>query len=987
MIYIIIFNKFDNLICHIEYIFLKKETKIIFYEDLYNLISKLNSNDILIFINKILYPRNYFLDSINNIINDNNINFSYLSEKNEIFIIKKEYISIENNIINIKKEDNINIIFDEDYNLIDNIKPPDDINLDYIKLLKLNRNYDNIINFNIAYKSYEKYLKYIVKDNYCYNILLFIININDLKINLPKYNYYRITLFYITKNKKYIDKIKSFCINNNIISYHYLDPNNMQYLFNLNNKRLIWFEKILIIKSVKELIDELFDKLNNYHKIKDNIILDNIISISSTDFVCLTIFNNKYKLLSEILYDISNYIYSNNYKNTYILPCIKNNIKNISINDIDENYIEDQLMLLRNYNLILDNINNKIKLNYDPNNFLKLLTKKISLSILCKPESEFINDINLLIYSINDIEFLTNLIIIFSNIKNTNIMNKLYIKILKIYQEKNDNRFTQFILKAFFSILSTNMDIDSIKAIINFIYDDKYNLITIDKLKDIIMILLLNITKCFDNNTSLLEKLNSIINDIYNINDIMDIDKLLLIKENNKNNICLLHFLIFMTTNFSAYYNSFDEFIIKRNEIIKNLEYLVQLNNIPTCSLNEVFILPVCNFYLSYQGIPSVDIFKIKSQLIRKICPDINYKINTDFNNDKKNICFHSNYLSRWHSVFKDRHLIIKELSNNDKYNIYFSTFDDLNEDVKYLFGKAKHIKLPNQLDKIKNMLEELKLDILIYCEIGMDPRAYFMAHMKLAKIQINTWGHSDTSGIDTIDYFISSKYYELNYDESQKHYSEKLILLDSLCTSYVNPISKYNINMFKNRYEYGFTDEVTIFFCAQSLFKFNPIFDQYIINILVSNKNFILIILNGDQKHKIFQRFNYKNISSRIHIFPMMQHYHYLNLMYISDIILDPYPFGGCNSSFEAFSMNKVIVTHESNMINGRFTSGFYKKMGLDDIITYSSHEYIELAITLGNDKLYRKTIESRIKSNNNLFNDTDSISDWTTFIDDIIN
>ena len=84
---------------------------------------------------------------------------------------------------------------------------------------------------------------------------------------------------------------------------------------------------------------------------------------------------------------------------------------------------------------------------------------------------------------------------------------------------------------------------------------------------------------------------------------------------------------------------------------------------------------------------------------------------------------------------------------------------------------------------------------------------------------------------------------------------------------------------------------------------------------------------------------------------------------------------------------MNKVIVTHESNMINGRFTSGFYKKMGLDDIITYSSHEYIELAIKLGNDKLYRKTIESRIKSNNNLFNDTDSISDWTTFINNIIN
>ena len=49
----------------------------------------------------------------------------------------------------------------------------------------------------------------------------------------------------------------------------------------------------------------------------------------------------------------------------------------------------------------------------------------------------------------------------------------------------------------------------------------------------------------------------------------------------------------------------------------------------------------------------------------------------------------------------------------------------------------------------------------------------------RLAPIQITAWGHSITSGIDTIDYYISSKYYE--NEESQKFYSEKLILQDSL--------------------------------------------------------------------------------------------------------------------------------------------------------------------------------------------------------------
>jgi predicted O-linked N-acetylglucosamine transferase (SPINDLY family) len=361
------------------------------------------------------------------------------------------------------------------------------------------------------------------------------------------------------------------------------------------------------------------------------------------------------------------------------------------------------------------------------------------------------------------------------------------------------------------------------------------------------------------------------------------------------------------------------------------------------------------------------------------MCPELNYKIDTNFTNKKINICFHSAFLNRVHSVYKDRHQVIKAMSESDDFNVYFSTFDDLIDSTKFTFGKAKHIKLTQDLEEIKNTFEKLKLDVLVYCEIGMDPKAYFMAHMKLAKIQINTWGHSDSSGIDTIDYFFSSKLYELPCKESQTHYSEKLVLLKSLCTSYVNPIIKYNINTFKDRYEFGFTDEVIIFFCAQSLFKFNPIFDDYLIDILNANKNFVLVILNNESKAKVIKRFNNKNITSQIHIFPGMAHNNYINLMHISDVILDPYPFGGCNSSLEAFALNKVVVTHASDMINGRFTTGFYKKMNMNHLINNNKSEYTKLAIKLGNDVKYRKTLEKKIKENNSiLFNDVENIIEW---------
>ena len=260
-----------------------------------------------------------------------------------------------------------------------------------------------------------------------------------------------------------------------------------------------------------------------------------------------------------------------------------------------------------------------------------------------------------------------------------------------------------------------------------------------------------------------------------------------------------------------------------------------------------------------------------------------------------------------------------------------------------------------------------------------MDPRTYFMAFMRLAKIQINTWGHSDSSGIDTIDYFFSSKLYELEYEKSQLHYSEKLILLNSLCTCYINPTKKYNINTFKNRYDYGFSDEVIIYFCAQSLFKFNPIFDEYIINILQSVDNCIILLLENENKQKLIKRLNNKNITNKMHFISGMNHNNYINLMNIADVILDPFPFGGCNSSLEGFSLGKVIVSQSSDMINGRFTNGFYKKMELNELICNNKKEYINLAIKLGVNKKYRLKYENKIKEKNNcLFNDIESVDEW---------
>ena len=98
------------------------------------------------------------------------------------------------------------------------------------------------------------------------------------------------------------------------------------------------------------------------------------------------------------------------------------------------------------------------------------------------------------------------------------------------------------------------------------------------------------------------------------------------------------------------------------------------------------------------------------------------------------------------------------------------------------------------------------------------------------------------------LDYYISSKYFELdNYQEAQSHYSEKLILLDSLCTYYYNPeqITHFKKTDKMSRKELGIPEKKTIYICLQSLFKLQPEFDKVFISIIENDPNAVILLLN----------------------------------------------------------------------------------------------------------------------------------------------
>ena len=71
-----------------------------------------------------------------------------------------------------------------------------------------------------------------------------------------------------------------------------------------------------------------------------------------------------------------------------------------------------------------------------------------------------------------------------------------------------------------------------------------------------------------------------------------------------------------------------------------------------------------------------------------------------------------------------------------------------------------------------------------------MDPLAGRLAAQRLAPVQCVAWGHPETTGMPTLDYFLSSDLMEP--PDGEAHYTEHLVRLPNLGLCYVpEPVAR----------------------------------------------------------------------------------------------------------------------------------------------------------------------------------------------------
>lgn len=408
------------------------------------------------------------------------------------------------------------------------------------------------------------------------------------------------------------------------------------------------------------------------------------------------------------------------------------------------------------------------------------------------------------------------------------------------------------------------------------------------------------------------------------------------------------------------------KFNSSRSKFQENLE---NINDLEINNYQSKDQLPrIMTFYLSYNDENNLPILKKFTQNISKLYPELNVQLNLKYSSlmSKIRIGFVSEFLTD-HTIGKLFSSLILDLDVNKFDVTVFHSSKTKNGYIKKLIDlKVRTVNLPLLLkDKIK-VFENEKLDIVFYTDIGMSGDLYYLTSYRLAKFQINTWGHPETSGNNNIDYFLSNEMSESH--DSSKYYSEKLIKFKNF--NIYCDVPKFNNKDFK----YNFPQNNNIYFCPQTIFKLVPDFDEVLKGIINSDQKALIFFIKDfyHYQYKIFlQRLKNKKIDlDKIVFLDRLSQNEFIYLCGKSDVLLDPLYFGAGNSFMETFLYPAPLVTCPGTFLRSRLALGLYKQLNIQDApICKSTEDYVFKAVELANNKKKNILIRDQISEKGKFF------------------
>ena len=276
--------------------------------------------------------------------------------------------------------------------------------------------------------------------------------------------------------------------------------------------------------------------------------------------------------------------------------------------------------------------------------------------------------------------------------------------------------------------------------------------------------------------------------------------------------------------------------------------------------------------------------------------------------------------------------------------------------------------------------------DVLVYPEIGMDPMSVRLASLRLAPLQAASWGHPETTGLPTIDCYLSAQ--DLEPEGAQANYTERLVALPNL-GCFVQPEAEQPLGGLD---ALGVDLSPPLLLCPGTPFKYAPEHDRVLARIAreLGRCRFAFFThwtqaLSEKLRLRLARAFEQEGLDAGgyISFLPWLTRPAFLGLMQRADVFLDTIGFSGFNTALQAVQCGLPIVTREGRFLRGRLAGGILKRIGVPELVAADEAQYAALAVRLVRDPTYRDGIRRRMAQGRpRLFGDTAPIRALESFL-----
>jgi predicted O-linked N-acetylglucosamine transferase (SPINDLY family) len=292
----------------------------------------------------------------------------------------------------------------------------------------------------------------------------------------------------------------------------------------------------------------------------------------------------------------------------------------------------------------------------------------------------------------------------------------------------------------------------------------------------------------------------------------------------------------------------------------------------------------------------------------------------------------------------------------------------------------------PKPLEQWADGIVAARPDVLLYPEIGMDQMCVRLAALRLAPLQATSWGHPETSGLPTVDCFVSAEF--LEPEDAPANYTEELVRLPNL-GCYVQPETEVPDPRLEGL---GLDPGVPLLVCPGTPYKYAPEHDAVFPRIAreLGDCRFLFFAywtreLTEQLQQRIASAFERHGLDAGryVRVLPWLERRQFLGLLSRADAYLDTIGFSGINTALQAIQCGLPPVTREGRFLRGRFASGILRRIGLHELVAQSEDDYVARAVRLCRDPGYREALRARIAASGRaLYEDPLPIRALETFL-----